>query len=244
MSLSSELCLSNLQRLVEYFELEEILSEDGGPYLPLVSPMSPEPVGAMRIFSGAKVERAVYIGISVPAIGLDSHMLFAFAPSESALPHFTVDSVQAGPTYAFHLDLIPRVDLGTHLGWMDDVMMPLTPIWEEVQEWEGLTRAHIAPRQRAIMSPWMLVNRATEEAFEKMSEPVGAYLEHWLKLVENGVSESTHTDMTASDLARRDQENRALIFSPEVDKVWAQIERLLGPSVPAEMRSVLRGEAL
>ncbi len=50
--------------------------------------------------------------------------------------------------------------------------------------------------------------------------------------------------MTAADLERRDQENRALIFSPEVDKVWAQIERLLGTDVPATMRSVLKGEAL
>lgn len=244
MSLSSELCLSNLQRVVDRFDLQEQGGEGDGPYLSLMSPMSPEPVGSMRIFSGEKVERAVYIGISVPAIGLDSHMLFAFAPSTSALPHFTVDSVQAGPTYAFHLDLIPRVDLGTHLAWMDHVLLPLTPIWDEVQEWEGLTRAQIAPRQRAIMSPWMLVNRATPEAFERMNQPVGAYLEHWLDLVEAGVPASTHPHMTAADLERRDQENRALIFSPEVDKVWAQIERLLGTDVPATMRSVLKGEAL
>jgi hypothetical protein len=35
-------------------------------------------------------------------------------------------------------------------------------------------------------------------------------------------------DLADTDLAARDRRNRANIFSPDVDKVWAQVERLLG----------------
>ena len=66
--------------------------------------MSPEPVGTVRLFSGGPIHKLVYIGLAVPMIGLDSHMVFAFTAPDSAVPHFTLDSVLAGPHFAFHLD--------------------------------------------------------------------------------------------------------------------------------------------
>ena len=68
--------------------------------------------------------------IVVPPIQLDSHMMFAFTPSDSAVPHFTLDSVRAGDHHAFHLDLIPRLDLGAHLAYMDACFTPLTPTFD------------------------------------------------------------------------------------------------------------------
>ena len=63
----------------------------------------------------------VNISLVVPHFHLDSHMIFAFTPENSAVPHFTLDSVANGDNYAFHLDLIPRVDLATSLPYLDTV---------------------------------------------------------------------------------------------------------------------------
>ena len=42
--------------------------------------------------------------------------------------------------------------------------------------------------------------------------------------------------------AARDKLNRDAIFDPEVDKVWAQVERLVGAETGAKMREILRNQ--
>lgn len=241
MSLAQHLSHTTLDAIVERFALHEI----GAPYLPLVGPMSPQPVGACRIFAPApagrdRLSKLVYIGITVPPIGLDSHMFFAFTPASSAVPHFTLDSVMAGPGFAFHLDLIPRVDLGANLAYMNEVFMPLTPTSDAAKKIEGLTPAHLSPRQYALMSPWMLAYRATEAAYAQCAPHIAAYLQHWFGLVERGIR--TPLDATASQLAARDRANRDAIFSYEVDPVWSQIERLLGRETNLRLIAILRNQ--
>lgn len=223
MSLSRELCLSTVDAVVERTGL--VADRE----LPLVSPMSPEPVGVLRTWSGGKgVAKAVYCGLAVDAIGLDSHMVFAFTEADSLVPHFTLDSVFGQGSYAFHLDLIPRLELASNLGYVDAAYTPLTEIYEGVQGRDGLTAAAIGPRQRAMMSPWMCVNRATEEAFRAMPEVVAAYRDHWFGLLSDGLPDDVVDDARGTDLARRDARNRAALFSREVDPVWNTIERLIG----------------
>lgn len=166
MSLAKQLSHTTLNKIINRFGL----TETGSPYLTLHSPMSPAPVGELRLFSGGRVHQLVYIGLSVPPIGLDSHMIFAFTPPDSPLPHFTLDSVLAGPHFAFHLDLIPRVDLGANLAYINELFEPLTPIFNATKTIEGLTPAHLSPRQYALMSPWMLAYRANESAFSQIDE--------------------------------------------------------------------------
>jgi hypothetical protein len=107
---------------------------------------------------------------------------------------------------------------------------------------EGLTPAHLSPRQYAIMSPWMLAYRATEAAFAQVEPNVDNYLEHWFGLVENGVNADIASGGDAAALAARDQLNRDALFNPEVDPVWAQIDRMLGAEVSARLREVLRNQ--
>ena len=95
------------------------------------------------MFAGGPVQRLVSCTIVVPPIGLDSHMLFAFTADDSPVPHFTVDSVRNGEDYAFHLDLIPRVDLAVSLAYMDQVFVPLTEEFERHRELDGLSLIHI-----------------------------------------------------------------------------------------------------
>ncbi|WP_067814582.1 hypothetical protein [Nocardia inohanensis] len=198
----------------------------------LTSPMSPEPVGRLRVLRGGPIDKAVTVNLVLPPIGLDSHMIFAFTGSDSAVPHFTLDSVYGGDYYAMHLDLIPRADLAVHLEYLDAAYLPLTALLEDAWRIEGVSPAGIGPRQRALMSPWMLVCRAGADAFTALTATVDAYLEHWLTLVEKGVP------AIEGDLAARDRANRANLFSPAVDPVWAQVTRLLG----AEQSERVRGE--
>ena len=239
MSLPGALCLGTLDTIVERAGLTEVAGADGGAFLTLTSPMTPDPVGSVRVFRGASVAKVVYVGLAVPQIGLDSHMVFAFTPADVPVPHFTLDSVQGQGSYAFHLDLIPRADLATHLAYVDWAHTPLTETFEEVGARPGLSKAAIGPRQCAMMSPWMLVNRADEDAFGGIGDAVKSYLEHWFSLLEAGVPETVTADVSDTDLAHRDARNRANIFDPEVDKVWAQVERLLGAEQMEHVRRQL-----
>ena len=236
MSLAKTLSQKTLDAIVDRYQL----TEHGEPYKLLHSPMSPAPVGQVRMFSGTAVHKLVYIGLSVEPIGLDSHMIFAFTPPDSPTPHFTLDSVLAGPHFAFHLDMIPRVDLGANLAYLNELFQPLTPIFDAAKEIEGLTPAHLSPRQYAIMSPWMLAYRANAEAFAEIETHVDQYVAHWFGAVENKLSEDTLAQLDNRNFSERDRRNRAAIFNPQVDPVWGQIDRLLGEAVSAELQELLR----
>ena len=92
----------------------------------LTSAMDGSDVGSHRVLGIEGGVHLVYVGMTVEQFGLDSHMLFAFTPTSSPVPHFTLDAVLAGTQYAFHLDLIPRVDPGANLAYLDHCFAPLT----------------------------------------------------------------------------------------------------------------------
>jgi hypothetical protein len=233
-----------LNALIDRLGLTEQSSDDGGPYLPLISqlPMVQGEVGNVRLFTGGGLFRVVTCSLTVEPIQLDSHMLFAFTPGSSPIPHFTLDSVSAGEHFAFHLDLIPRVDLGANLAYMNEVFAPLTDAFERGSAIEGLTKAHLSPRQNAIMSPWMLANRASEEAFAGIATIVQEYQEHWFSLMEKGVSQESLVDVTTEEIRRRNARNKAIIFDPDVDPVWERITAMIGAEAVAIQRALLIGD--
>jgi hypothetical protein len=205
----------------------------------LTGAMSPAPAGTLTVLRGERIAKVVRIGLTVDRIGMDSHMIFAFTGADSAVPHFTLDSVQAGGYLAYHIDLVPRADLGAHLEYVNAVFQPLTPVFEEVRERFGPSTAAIGPRQHAMMSPWMLVNRADEEHFAAMGGYLDRYFEHWRDLLAKGVPDDVRATLADTDLAARDARNRAALFSPEVDPVWANVARLLGDDQAEELRAEL-----
>jgi hypothetical protein len=233
-----------LNALVDRLGLTEQCSDNGGPYLPLESqlPMVQGEVGNVRLFTGGGLFRVVTCSLTVEPIQLDSHMLFAFTPGSSAIPHFTLDSVSAGEHFAFHLDLIPRVDLGSNLTYMDEVFGPLTDAFERGSAIEGLSKAHLSPRQVAIMSPWMLANRATEEAFSSIAAIVKEYEQHWFSLMEKGVSEEALAGVTTEEMRSRNGRNKAIIFDPDVDPVWERITAMIGAEAVSIQRALLIGD--
>jgi hypothetical protein len=237
-SLSKQMHGQTLARIVERLHLREV--PEAGIKLSSHAPFAQGEIGAVQVYRGQGIGQLVTCAIVVPAIGLDSHMLFAFAESGSAVPHFTVDSVRNGADYAFHLDLIPRLDLAVELAYMDTVFAQLTPLLKAHREIAGLKPAQLDPRQYAVMSPWMLVNRANESAFRATFTTVGAYLDHWFTLLETGVSAAVAGSATASQLAARDDAHRAVLFNDEVDKVWKQITPLIGADAVTKTIALLR----
>ena len=236
MTLAADLCSHTLERIQQRFDLREI----GSPHITLTNERMPQPVGSCRLFTGGPVAKLVYIGLTVPFINLDSHMIFAFTAPDSAVPHFTLDSVFGGEHFAFHLDLIPRVDLGANLDYINAALQPLTEEFQAVKAIEGLSPAHLSPRQYAIMSPWMLAYRANETAFAAIEKSVNVYLDHWFNLAANGLS----AEASAEALAERDRRNRAILFSPEVDPVWEKVDRLVGAEMSARLRGILQSQAV
>ena len=233
---------TTLDRLQRELSLTEVTGEECGPYLPLISqaPFHDGRCGQVRLFEGDGIFRVVTCTLVAPAIFLDSHMVFVFTPSESAIPHFTLDSVKTGEHFAFHLDLIPKVDLGVNLPYMNWAFAPLNESYESSREIEGLTRAHITPLQHAIMSPWMLVHRASEDAFDRIGPLVESYIAHWLSLVKSGVPGEVVDSISRVDLVERDKANKTLIFDPDVDKVWHQIRGLIGDEAVEMTRDLLK----
>lgn len=232
--LALDLCMRTVEQVVERTKLVEVEGADGGPFAVLTNERTGGEVGKLRIWQGEGVVRkAVYAGIwaHVPGvITLDSHMVFVFTAPDSGVPHFTLDSVERGDldTHAFHLDLIPRADLATHLPYIDEVFEPIVDAYNAGKSIDGLSQAEIGPRQRALMSPYMLAYRATPEAYRQLDEYVDAYLEQFLGLAERGLPESAATAIADSDLPARDAGNRALIFNTQVDAVWDHIVPLVG----------------
>lgn len=246
MTRARDLCVGTLDAIVDQLGLVEDVGDSGeAPRFALAGGFGP--IGACRTFrqpgrdDGDSITVS-YIAMTVAPIGLDSHMLYAHTPPSSAVPHFTLDSISHGEDFAFHLDLPPRVDPGANLAYLDFAYAALTPVRAETLGIAGLTPAQISPRQWAIMSSWMLVQRGDAAAFEAIFEPVAAYRDHWFSLVSSGVPDNVLEGPGAdpAERAARDLRNRAAVFSPEVDPVWLQVDRLLGPEMSDRLQDLLR----
>jgi hypothetical protein len=242
-TLARDLSDRTIARLVDRHGLRELRGDAGGPYLPLPG-QAPGAEGVCRVWEGDIVERVVYVGLGFPPADLDSHMVFAFTPADSLVPHFTLDSVQAGGMRAFHLDLIPRVDLGSQLRYLDHVFGPLTEPYMAGRAIAGLSEAELSPRQLALMSPWMLAYRANDDAFTAIEEFVNTYMDHWSELLDAGVPAAVVEGMDGPQIAERDGRNRAALFNPDVDPVWGKIEPLIGGEAGEHIRDLLRGAEL
>lgn len=265
-TLAAHLSRRTLDAIVGHFGLREVTGQAGGPFLPLAAkPFGGAPVGSLRLWDGGgKLSKVVYTGITVEPIGLDSHMIFAFTDKASPVPTFTLDSVytrlpavadplppgadpnfpNGGDMYAFHLDLVPRCDLGINAAYMRRCYVELTEPRAAVLAAEGVYPALLSPMQRAIMSPWMLAQRTTPEAYGKAVFPAAeTYVNHWMAMVDDGLK-GLAAHMLGKTGPTRDARNRELIFSRDIDPVWRKIDGLLGADVSDRMIGMLRNQAV
>ena len=80
MSLSADLCVGTVDAIADRLELDETVNT------PLASALDGSPVGAHRVLARDGVAELVYVGMTVEAFGLDSHMCFAFTPAPQPGP--------------------------------------------------------------------------------------------------------------------------------------------------------------
>ena len=234
---AQKLCVDKLEQIARRLPVTEVHGSDGGSFRTLINQRDQSVAGEMRIFLGdGVVKKVVYYAITNDVIGLDSHMVYAFTQPDSLVPHWTFDSVVNGGTYAYHLDLIPRVDLGANLAYMDAVYGPLTETQTAGRAHPTVSEPAIGPRQRAIMSQWMLAYRVDEDEYKNIDPYVQTYLDRWIELVETGLDDAVVASILGPDLAARDAANRAMLFSRDVDFVWDMITPMLGNEQTELMR--------
>ena len=168
------------------------------------STWSPEPRTCRRACGSGPANasaRSSTSGSRSPPIGLDSHMVFAFSPADTPIPHFTLDSVFGQGTYAFHLDLIQRVDLGTHLAYLDRVYSRSTAVYERAIALEGLSKA--SDRSAPVLDDVAVDARATAPTrtpSERSTSPCGTYQEHWFSLLSKGIATEVTESHSDTDL--------------------------------------------
>lgn len=258
-TLAGEISSKTLETITAALGLIEIFNKDGGPFLPLVAPaFGGASCGSFRLWDGGDtLLKLVYTGITVEQIGLDSHMIFAFTKPDSIVPTFTLDSVytrmppgadpnfpDGGDMYAFHLDLIPKCDLGINYAYIKHAYEPLTELQAQTLAADGIFPAELSPTQRAIMSPWMLAQRVSPEAYRETVFPTAAaYTSHWLRILEEGMDDLVD-GLQGEFGAARDLANRQLIFNRDVDPVWAKIDMMVGNETSDSMIDILRNQAV
>ncbi len=232
-SLAYKLCFDSIDYVVDRFNMKEVHGEDGGSYKKVMFARGGKEVGEQRIWMGQDgVFKIVYVGLVANPPGVDSHMMFAFTDKDSPVPHFTVDSVHLAHMghYSYHCEVMPRVDLGPNLPYVDHVYEPLTAPNKELYATEGFTKSEeLGLRQWAFMSPWMLAGRAANaETFEKLYGFIDRYRSHWADLVEKGIPDECLEGVDMSRIADRDYRNRCAAFNRDVDPVYNQLEPLMG----------------
>jgi len=243
MSPPHDLVQHALGRIVERFSLSQVSGDAPAPLMTLTSPMElAGPVGEVRLWRGEPLRTMVYVGLSIAEIDLDTHSIYAFTPSDGAVPHFVLDAVCAAGAYAYRLDLLPRVDLAAHLQYVRYCYDLLTDTTLEVNAAEGLVPAALSPLQYAMASPWMLAHGATTAAFSRTAEAVDEYLDHWFTLLEDGLAPHVVHEIDTAGLADRDRRVRANMVDPAVDPVWAQLGMLVGTDDVETIRSLIRGD--
>jgi hypothetical protein len=186
-------------------------------------------VGELRVYRGrGRIQKIVtfHFGLDTPDLGtLESHSVTVFTAPESPVPHFMLDSVRVGPKVSFHVDLLPKRDLGVALAYLDRCFAPLTEIRAELDADPRFVESNPPLRQRALQSPWMANYTVEPELLGSTAMGfIERYFRHWVALLRSDAAELA----SAPDVAARDRQHRKLVFSRDVDPVWTTLDRVLG----------------
>jgi hypothetical protein len=197
--------------------------------------------GQVLVLAGGPVAVAVAVTLRRP--GFEGGMLYAFTAPQSAAPHLGFDTGAVGPARICHLDLIPRIDLATDIGYVDAVYGPLTAAADAAADLPGVSPAHLPRRQRALLSPWMiscvLADPTAPDPYDALAPVVSEYVEQWCAVALAGAPSA----VDPAELAARDRRTRPILFSPDVDEVWAGLEVMLGPDVGRVVLDIVQGVA-
>ena len=193
-------------------------------------------VGELRVYRGrGVVEKVVSAHFKLELPALESYMVTVFTRPESPVPHFVLDVVRFGPQASFHVDLLPKRDLGVSLPYVDRCFAPLSAIRTDLEQDPRFAAGTAPLRQRAFMSPWMALYTHAPEQLEVARSYVDRYFAHWSGLLTSSDA------LLAPDqaLVARDAQQRKLVFSRELDPVWAMLDRALGAPTVDQLLAAL-----
>ncbi len=194
-------------------------------------------VGELRVYRGrGVVEKVVSAHFKLEAPPIESYMVAVFTRPESPVPHFVLDVVRLGPKASFHVDLLPKRDLGVSLAYVDRCFAPLSAIRAELEQDARFEPGTAPLRQRAFLSPWMALYTHAPELLEVARSYVDRYFAHWSSLLTSGATELERDP----SLAARDAVQRKLLFSRELDPVWGMLDRALGVKAVDQLLNALR----
>jgi hypothetical protein len=192
-------------------------------------------VGELRVYRGrGRIQKTVtsHFTLEAPSPGgdraagqaLESHSVAVFTAPESPVPHFVLDSVRVGSKVTFHVDLLPKRDLGIALAYLDRCFAPLNDVRAELDADPRFVQGSAPLRQRALSSPWLAQYEVEPELLGTAMGFIERYFRHWSSLLRSDAGELA----SAPDVAARDRQHRKLFFSREVDPAWSMLDRALG----------------
>jgi hypothetical protein len=198
-----------------------------------------KPAGLLKVYRGkAPVEYIITTSLYVEEIGLESYMLMAFVDPSSALPHFAFDAMTNNERGAFHVDYIPRLDLGTHPEYSKQVFEPLNDTLDTMKANPDFSPGDGGRLLLSMLSPWTGLFQATPDKLAGGSTLIDRYVQHWFSLIDKGVSANTNVEA----LADRDRRHRLALYNEENDMLWGLLKNLIGEKDRDLILSLLRGE--
>jgi hypothetical protein len=198
-----------------------------------------KPAGLLKVYRGkAPVEYIITTSLYVEEMGLESYMLMAFVDPSSAIPHFAFDVMTNSERGAFHVDYIPRLDLGIHPEYSKQVFEPLNDALDTLKADPDFAPGDGGRLLLSMLSPWTGLFQATPDILAGGSTLIDRYLQHWFSLIDKGVSATAN----AEALADRDRRHRLALYNEENDMLWGLLKNLIGEKDRDLILSLLRGE--
>jgi len=230
-----------VNKIQSAIRLEELHDPDGGPFISLRNVLDNLPAGYLRLWAATDdslIDRLVHFRLQSPPV--DTHLLFLFGRSETAMPHFHGQVVQfAVDACVYNADIMPRLDPVDHPNYFRQVFGPVTKAY-----WKAATDRNnvcsMAPANPAIsvyLSPWSIqAGRPTTCAeLERVAPSIDTYIDQCLTLAYN-------LDYDAPDAAYmrdRDARHLALFHSEELDpRAWNGVYRVIGKEAGQRIKQV------
>ena len=98
--------------------------------------------------------------------------------------------------------------------------------------------------QYALRSPYMMAAFASKQGMKDDVKHIDGYLNHWIKLLKEGLSAEAQAEAEWQYPAKRDELNRKAIFNPETNMVWGLLDRLIGEAQGKLVRDTLSSQSI
>lgn len=197
-------------------------------------------VGELRTYRGRRgVQHVVCAHLNPPAPPMDSHMAVVFTDPGSPVPHLVVDAVAFGERASFHVDLLPKVDLGVSPAYLAHCFAPLDGLVARMAEDGRLTPGTVPLGQQALLTPWSATYQVAPADLPVAMEYTQAYFDHWSSLLTGAWPAAATDEVDPQIAAGRSAKLRASLFSRAVDPVWGMLDRALSPAIVDRLLAVL-----